>query len=268
MNRSSCLPSDAVVALLRLLDAHEIRVELVLLEEGGAVDALQHLPLRVAAPIGAGGVRQLEVLEARRVGHVRAATEIDERPVGVGRDDFVVAELREALELERIVGEALLRFARDSPPRARTDTSRPTTFRISFSNAARSSGVNGCGDLEVVVEAVVDRRTEADLRVGTQPADGGREHVRRRVAQHVERARVAVGEHAEACRSRAAASTRSWMAPLTSTATAACSSRSPIDFTTSDGSVPGAHGALGSVGERQRERRCRRSIDGRIMMLS
>ena len=49
----------------------------------------------------------------------------------------------EALELERIVDEALLRLARDSPRRARTDTSRPTTFRISFSNAARSSGVNG-----------------------------------------------------------------------------------------------------------------------------
>ena len=89
MNRSSCLPSDAMVALLRLLDAGEVRVEIFLLEERRAVDALQHLPLRVAAPIRAGGVRQLEVLEARRVGHVRAATQIDERPVRVGRDDLV-----------------------------------------------------------------------------------------------------------------------------------------------------------------------------------
>ena len=43
------------------------------------------------------------------------------------------------------------------------------------------------GDLEVVVEAVLDRRAEADLRVGAQASHGRREHVRGRMAQHVER---------------------------------------------------------------------------------
>ena len=52
-------------------------------------------------------------------------------------------------------------------------------------------------DLEVVVEAVVDRRTEADLRVGAQPSHRRREHVRRRMPQHAERLGIALGEHAE-----------------------------------------------------------------------
>ena len=53
-------------------------------------------------------------------------------------------------------------------------------------------------DLEVIVKAIVDRRTKSDLGIGPQPADRGRENVRRRVTKDVERARIAVGEHLEA----------------------------------------------------------------------
>ena len=241
-----------MVALLRLLDAVQVRVELFLLEERRAVDALQHLALLVAAPVGAGRVQQLEVLEARRVRHVRAAAQVDERPVGVGRDDLVVAELGEALELERIVGETLLRFARDRPPRARTETSPPTTLRISSSNRARSSGVNGCVDLEVVVEAVVDRGTEADLRVGAQAAHRGREDVRAewRSTSSARGSCSVSTRNAPPVRSGVM---RSWISPSTSTAIAACSSRSPIERTTSRASVPAGTSRVGAVGQREGE---------------
>ena len=197
MNRSSCLPSTRWSRFLASSMRVQVRVEILLLEEGGAVDALQHLPLRVAAPIRAGGVRQLEVLEARRVGHVRAATEIDERTVGVRRDDLVVAQLGEPLELERIVGEPL------AAPRARFTSSRTNGYFSADDlphlvlERGEVLGRERLVDLEVVVEAVVDRRTEADLRVGTQAPHGRRQHVRRGMPQHVERPRVAVGEHAE-----------------------------------------------------------------------
>jgi hypothetical protein len=49
------LAEHAVVALLGLLEVVQVRLELVLLEEGRGVDALQHLPLHVAAPVGTGG---------------------------------------------------------------------------------------------------------------------------------------------------------------------------------------------------------------------
>ena len=59
----------------------------------------------------------------------------------------------------------------------------------------------GLGDrlreLEVVVEAVLDRRADRDLHARIEPPHGFREQVRRRVPQHVERvgvARVAGGE--------------------------------------------------------------------------
>ena len=54
---------DPVVALPRLLQPVEVGLEVFLLEPGGAVDPLEHLPLLVAPPIGAGGVQQLEVLQ-------------------------------------------------------------------------------------------------------------------------------------------------------------------------------------------------------------
>ena len=72
MKRSSSLPSTRWSRFLRLLDAVQVGVEVLLLEEGGAVDALQHLAARVAAPVRAGGVQQLEVLERDGVGDVRA----------------------------------------------------------------------------------------------------------------------------------------------------------------------------------------------------
>ena len=105
------LSQDAMVALLRLLHLVQVRVELLLLEEGGRIDALQHLPSLVAAPIRAGGREQLEVLEIRRVRDVRPSTEVGEGAVRVRRDDLVRSlEVLEALELEWIVGEDGLRL--------------------------------------------------------------------------------------------------------------------------------------------------------------
>jgi hypothetical protein len=56
----------AMVALLRLLDAPQVLVELLLRIPGSAVDALQHRPRLVAAPVGAGRVEQLEGAELLR----------------------------------------------------------------------------------------------------------------------------------------------------------------------------------------------------------
>ena len=196
MNRSSCLPSTRWSRFFASSMRVEVRVQLLLLEEGGAVNALQHLALGVAAPIRARGVRQLEVFDARRVGHVRAATEVDERPVGVRGDDLVVAQLGEALELEGVVDEAALRlgaihlFADE-----RILLGRDLPHLVL--EPGEILGGERLGDLEVVVEAFVDGRTEADLRVGAKASHGRGQHVRRGMPEHAQRCRVAVGEHAE-----------------------------------------------------------------------
>ena len=68
----------AVVALLGFLERVQIGVQVFLVRPGGAVDALQHLVLRIAAPVGAGDLHQLEDLELAGRRHVRAAAQIDE----------------------------------------------------------------------------------------------------------------------------------------------------------------------------------------------
>ncbi len=83
-----------VIAALGLLQPVQMRVQVLLSEEGRGVDALQHLPVLVTPPIGAGGVEQLVVLEVRRVGNVRTLAQIDERTIRIGGDDLVVRELR------------------------------------------------------------------------------------------------------------------------------------------------------------------------------
>ena len=180
----------AVVARLRLLEPLEIGVEVGLRVEGGAVDPRQLRVLLVAAPVGACERGQLDRLDRLRVLQVRAAAEIGELALGVQRDLAFgrVDELdlvRLALRLEaplRLVGRDLLAL-----PGA------------AFLQLALDLGLDlleilladRLGELEVVVEAVLDRRPDRDLDAGIEPADGLGEQVRRRVAQHVEGVRVA-----------------------------------------------------------------------------
>src|SRR5207237_2437178 len=104
------LAECAMIAALRLLETMQVRLEILLREKRSRVNPLQHLPLLIASPISAGGVKELEVFQIRRIGHMWPSTQIDERPVCISRDDFVIAELRKSLELQRIVGESLSRF--------------------------------------------------------------------------------------------------------------------------------------------------------------
>ena len=90
------LAEHAVVARLDLFEMLEVRVEILLREEGGAVDALQLLVLFVAQPVGSGDGRDLERLHAAGGRNVRAAAEVSEVAVLIERD--LVAGLGEALD--------------------------------------------------------------------------------------------------------------------------------------------------------------------------
>src|SRR5205814_4801715 len=77
-----------VVALLRLFEAMEVLLEILLGSPCGAVDALEHRTVLVAAPVGAGERRELEGAEAARRGNVRAEAEVAPSVIPVDRDDF------------------------------------------------------------------------------------------------------------------------------------------------------------------------------------
>src|SRR5947199_4649432 len=76
-----------MVAAIGLLKPEEILFELLLVGPSGAVDALQLRVVRVAAPIGAGDVHQLEGLSepaGRR--QMRADAQIDETALAIEAD--------------------------------------------------------------------------------------------------------------------------------------------------------------------------------------
>ena len=144
-----------MVALLGLLAPPQVLVELLLGRPDRAVDALEHRPLLVAAPVRAGDAEQLERADLAGARDVRAAAQVDERalPVEGGRRHRrAVAlggarEVVEDLDLERLValGTNAARLLRRQLARTRTGGRRRSTRAIRSSMAGRSSGVSGRG---------------------------------------------------------------------------------------------------------------------------
>ena len=68
-------------------------VEVLLVEERGAVEALQHLAVGLALPVGAGDGEQLERADLAGVGNVRAAAQVDELALAIEAQDAELLQL-------------------------------------------------------------------------------------------------------------------------------------------------------------------------------
>ena len=166
----------AMVARPRLLEPLEIGVEVGLGEERRPVDPRQLRVALVAAPVRAREACQLERLDRLRVLQVRPAAKIGEVALRVERDVALgaVDELdlvRLALRLE---ARACLLAARRLP-RPRTALGElPPYLGLDRGQVVFADRL---GELEVVVEAVLDRRADRDLHArdgaGGRPRRGG-----------------------------------------------------------------------------------------------
>src|SRR5439155_5314921 len=187
------LADDAVIALARLFETADIALEIVFAEPRGPVDALQHLAPLIAAPVRARGMQQLEMLDPPGARHVRSAAQIDEWAVGVDGDDLIFFQIIDSLQLERIILEAPFCFY---PAYLFTREGIISLHNLShlFFDRLQILRREGPSDIEIVVEPILDRRAETDLGVGKELTNRRRQHVRRRVAQYVQRLRVLVGE--------------------------------------------------------------------------
>ncbi len=184
-----------MVALLGLLEHVEVGLLVLLLRPGGAVDALEHLVLRVAAPIGACDLHQLEYLQLARRRHVRPAAEVDEIPLAIERHVLAFGNRRDDLglvllsdrqeELDRLVAR---------PHFARNADILPGELGHALLDRGEVLGREGPLIGEVVVEAVLDHRTDRHLRVGEEILHRIGEQVRRRVPDDLEALRVALGD--------------------------------------------------------------------------
>ncbi len=172
----------AVVALRRLFEERVVVVELLLRRKRGAVDALEHRVLRVAAPIRTGHGLELDRTDRAGGVGVAAAAQVGEVADRVERDRLAVGDRARQLDLVRVVAERFDRFfARHAPAGHRVvradDLAHP---RLQLRQIVRRERF---GAIEIVVEPVLDRRPDRRLGLGKEILDGVREHVGRGVAE-------------------------------------------------------------------------------------
>ncbi len=183
------LQQAAVVAGLDLRQLLEMGVQLGLRLEGGAVDALQHGPLLVAAPVRPGDGEQLEGADLPGRGHVRPAAQVDEGAAAVD-GHRLVRQVVDQLQLVGLGGEELAGLL---PVHLLPDKRR--FGRHAFLHLLLDSGEvlrhQGPRQVEVVVEAVLDGRADAELGLREEHLHRLRHHVGGRVPHGIESGLVA-----------------------------------------------------------------------------
>ena len=162
------LPAEhTVVSGPRLLDPGEVRRQVVRRVEGRAVDPGQLRVLLVAAPVRTREPGELDRLDRLRILQMRAAAEIGEVALRVQRD--VPFRTVDELDLVRLVFGLEARpgllprdlLARPRPP-------LPQLLADLGLDPLEVGLVDRLGELEVVVEAVLDRRPDRELHARVQ----------------------------------------------------------------------------------------------------
>ena len=185
-----------MVALLGLFDLPEVSVELFLPGEGGTVDAGEHFALGIAAPVGARHLHQLERashLSGRC--HVRAAAQIEPVALLVDPDFLVRGDGIDQLHLEQLALVAKNAFGMLARPHfpgerlvARDDLAHLVFDRAEILRRERLVAE------EIVVEAVLDHRSDGHLRTRPQGLHRLGENMGGVVADQLQRARIIAGE--------------------------------------------------------------------------
>ncbi len=101
---------SAVIPLLRLFHADQVRLQVLVRRPCGAVDPLQLVPLLVPAPIGAGAAEQPDGRYPAGRGQMRAAAQVHEVEVAIDADlppgrDLAPLDAFDDLGLEGMGGE-------------------------------------------------------------------------------------------------------------------------------------------------------------------
>src|SRR5213594_562212 len=186
----------AMIAALGFLDAVQMLVQLFLREESDRVNALKLRIAFLALPVGAGDVHQFERLDAFGGRNVWAAAEVDEFSRGVEGDhrfggfffhQFALENLVVLfVEIERFGLGNELALVRQVLGR------KLVHLFLNFGEVFRRERFLA---QEFVEKAGVNRRADAQLHVGIQLHDRGREQVCRRMAKNKERVGIFLGEN-------------------------------------------------------------------------
>ncbi len=169
-----------VVALESLLPLLQVLVQLLLLGEGHGVDALEHLAVAVAAPVGAGAGGQLHgvALDAASGVQMGAGAQVGELTLLIEADDSV---LRQVVDELHLIG---LLFHFHEADSLLTGQLKPLQLQLLLADLPhlRLQSVQMLpgeaeGRVEIVVEAVVDAGADGQLDLRVQALDGLGQHV-------------------------------------------------------------------------------------------
>ena len=178
--QAELLAELAVVALLGLFDAGQIRIELLLLREAGAVNALEHLAVAVAAPVGAGDARELDGIALDATGGVqmRTGAEVDEFALTVEGDDGILRQVVDELDLVRLIAllHELQRFGARELKALETQLFLADLAHLGL-ELFEHLGRERLGAVKIVIETVLDGRADGQLHLGVQALHGLGENV-------------------------------------------------------------------------------------------
>ena len=169
-----------MVAALGLLQALKIGVQLLLLGEGHAVDALQGLAIGVAAPIGgvAGGQLDAVALDAAGGVHVGAGAQVNKLALLVEGD---VGILRQVVDQLDLIGLLLLLHILDGFLAGQLEALQLQLLLADLAHLRLDlrQVVGGKGErrIQIVVKAVVDAGADGQLHLRPQPLHGLRQNV-------------------------------------------------------------------------------------------
>ena len=195
MEQIQVLAQLAVVALLGLFQHVQVGVLVFLAGPGRAVDALQHLVVGVAAPVGARHLHQLEDLQLAGGRHVRSAAQVHEAPFAVEGDAFLGRNGRNDLGLVLLAdGLEVLDGLLPVPFLAHHGLVQLGQLVHALLDGCQILGRERALVRKVVVEAVLDDRADGDLRLGEQILHGIGHQVCRGVPDDVQAFRILVGD--------------------------------------------------------------------------
>src|SRR5690554_3059662 len=177
----------AVIPLLRLFKSLQIRLELLLITPGGAVNAGQHWLAGITTPVGARQLGQLVRLEMPGVGHVWPPAHIGVFLVVIKTDGLAGRNPAHNLLLVRLV--ALLK--RLHRLLWRDVLAHHVVFRVDQGlHAGFDSGqiIRGhrLAEVDIVVKAVINHRTDRHFGFGVELLDSMPNQVRTGVANDLE----------------------------------------------------------------------------------
>ena len=167
------LADFTVVALRGLFQALQVGAQGFLIGPRGTINALQHLVVAVAAPVRACGFHQLEVMAETHVRHVRTAAHIDIFFMMIQARLVIMSNV--FVKNRNFIAFAALHegFTRFVPAHFLLDDIVVFLGELMHTFFERVDIFLGQGVVEVyvIVEAIIDNRTDSHFGVGPQLFD-------------------------------------------------------------------------------------------------